>query len=35
MPADDGTLRCAILDPITGHPIADWATFPEVVDGPL
>jgi hypothetical protein len=35
MPADDGTLRCAIIDGATGRPVADWATYPQVVDGPL
>ena len=31
MAAEDGTLRCVLLDPYSGLAAADLATFPEVV----
>lgn len=31
VPAENGSLRCATLDPRTGEPTADLLTFPEVV----
>ncbi len=34
MPADDGTLHCAVVDD-TGNPVVDLTTFPEVVLGPI
>lgn len=35
LPAEDGTLRCAVLDATSGLPLAELTSFPAVVDGPL